>query len=69
MITIANNGSKLAYDLHELGQLKDGLTLEEIEQIAIDLNDIPDRVRFLRSDDFWEDFLYTADELGYKLKC
>lgn len=65
MNKVGNNGNELVDVLHNEGLLSNGMTAEEIEQIAIPfmLNK-----KHLKNDDFWEDVFYRADELGYALK-
>ena len=67
MITIVNNGNRLAQDMAKADLLKDGMTLDQVESIARQNSDNSENNRFMLNDDFWEDFAYMAEELGYKL--
>lgn len=61
---VGNNGNALVDRLHFEELLKDGQTMEEIEEIArpFMLNE-----RHLTRDSFWENVQSRAEELGYKL--
>lgn len=63
-LEIGNNGSQLVYVLHSEGLLKDGMTTDEIAEIA---RPYMVKEHHLLNDDLWEDVFYTAEELGYKL--
>jgi len=64
MEKVGNNGSRAVYHMHDNGTLLDGMTLEQVAEILR-----PDMVnpKHLDNDDFWEDFIYTAANLGYIL--
>jgi hypothetical protein len=66
---ITTNGSQLAILMHRYDILANGLTVEDCTRLAIENNLVPaSGHKRLNSDDFWEDFIYTAeDDLGYKL--
>jgi hypothetical protein len=69
MITIVNNGNTIAEAMHQNGDLKDGLDLDQIAKMIEEQADDTQRAKRVTQDDcFWEDFSYTAHELGYKLK-
>lgn len=61
---LPNNGNTLVDYLHENELLKDGMTAEQIHEIA---KTIMMRPEWLDHDFFWEDVFYRAEELGYKL--
>jgi hypothetical protein len=63
-IEIGNNGSQLVYVLHNEELLKDGMSVEEIADIARPYMAKP---HHLNNDNLWEDVFATAEELGYKL--
>ncbi len=67
--TLGNNGNQLAEIMHNNGLLQSGLTAEQCVRIARQNNIIntPQQQRWILNDDFWEDFLYRADELGYQM--
>jgi hypothetical protein len=67
METLGNNGNQLAEMMHNAGILVNGITLERAEQLARLDGIITEGMRFVRYDDFWEDFSYRAEELGYSL--
>lgn len=65
MNSIGNNGSQLAIEMHANDLLVNGMTLDQVEEIAVNYMINP---KNLKESDFWADFLYTAcDELGYDL--
>lgn len=68
METLGNNGNQLAEMMHKAKILTNGLTAEQCEQIARNEGIITTNMKFVRQDDFWEDFIYNAEQLGYKLK-
>jgi hypothetical protein len=66
---LANNGNQLAEIMHKQGILKNNMSLDECASEAKkDIAVTEQHHRWLNNDDFWEDFAYRADELGYKLK-
>lgn len=68
---LGNNGNQLADMMTDNDLLSDGLTLEQCEQIAIKEGIVctDQQKRWLKNDDFWEDFCYRIDEIGrIKLK-
>lgn len=69
MLHIVNNGNKLANDMHFYGLIKDGQTIDELYEVASKLSQKDSNVRYKDDDDFWVDFAYRAEELGYKLKA
>lgn len=65
-----NNGNQLAQLMHNHDLLKNGMSLDECEKAAFDNGLIPDyAAKWLKNDDFWEDFAYRMGELGYEVKC
>lgn len=67
---LGNNGNQLAQMMHDQNLLKNGMSLEECESKAKEENIIHTNQHFkwIKNDDFWEDFSYRAGELGYELK-
>ncbi len=64
MRTVGNNGNRIAEVLHANDLLKDGMTLDEIESAIRPymINEV-----HLTQNDIWDDVIYRAEELGYKL--
>lgn len=67
MIQLVNNGNHLAEEMHRADLIQDGLTLDQLAEVA-KLHTCASKHRILQDDDFWGDFAYRADELGYKLR-
>ncbi len=68
MNTLGNNGNQLADIMHEQGILKDDMTIEACDvEARKEIATSEQQHRWMRNDNFWEDFLYRAEELGYKL--
>lgn len=63
-ISIGNNGNQLVDVLHDENLLKDGMTAEQIADVARPYMVKP---HHLENDSIWEDVFYRAEELGYKL--
>lgn len=68
MDTIVNNGARLANELQFMGELRHHQTLDEIQELVVQLTGNDPSCRFMKNDDFWENFIYRAEELGYILK-
>lgn len=65
---LGNNGNQLAELMHNDGILKNGMTVEQCEiEAKKDIATTEQQHRWLKNDDFWGDFLYRAEELGYIL--
>ena len=64
-LEIGNNGIQLVNVLHFEELLKDGMTVEDIVEIA---RPYMIKEKHLENDDLWEDVFAQAEELGYKLK-
>lgn len=68
MTTLGNNGNQLANLMHDNGELFNGISLDQAEAIAIkEYATTEQQQRWLKKDDFWEDFCYRCGELGYVL--
>jgi hypothetical protein len=69
MTTLGNNGNQLAEMMHNEGLIVNGFTLEQCEIVAKEQGIITteQQLRWIKNDDFWEDFCYRCEELGYKL--
>ena len=64
-LSIGNNGNQLVEVLHQEGILKDGMTADEIAELA---RPYMIKEHHLKYDSLWEDVFCRAEELGYKLK-
>jgi hypothetical protein len=62
--SIGNNGNQLVNVLHFEGLIKDGQTVEQLAELA---RPYMVKEHHLENDNFWEDVLCRAEELGYKL--
>ena len=62
---LPNNGNVLAEYFQQNEINVDGLTTDQIAEIA---RPLMLKAHHLDNDDFWEDFLYRAEELGMKIK-
>lgn len=67
MIHLVNNGSHLAEEMHKEELIQNGMTLDQLAEVAKS-HTCASKHHFLERDYFWEDFAYRADELGHKLK-
>lgn len=69
MLTLnCNNGNNLAEIVHDENLLLNCDTCEQAMQIA-ESNVVPFNKKWFDNDDFWGDFLYRLEELGYKLNA
>lgn len=67
---LGNNGNQLADMMHNDGLLENNKTLEYHERIALEHYATTERQqKFLKNDDFWEDFCYRCEELGVTIDC
>lgn len=65
---LGNNGNRLAEIMHDHGILKNGMSVDQCaEEAKKEIATTEQQHRWLQSDDFWEDFCYRAEELGYTL--
>ena len=66
---LGNNGNQLAWIMHNEGILKNGMTVEQCEiEAKKEIATTEQQQKWMQNDDFWEDFIYRSEELGYQLK-
>lgn len=63
-LSIGNNGNRCVDVLHKEELLKDGMTAEEITELA---RPYMVNEKHLERDGFWEDVFCRSEELNYKL--
>ena len=60
---LGNNGNQFADILNDLGLLKDGMTCQQAEEAYLTVYGLSEQQkRWLRRNDFWEDFCYRCIE-------
>jgi len=63
---LPNNGNTAADYMHENDLFREGMTVDEAYLIVEPLLMRPE---WAFNDDFWDDFLYRAEEIGHKISC
>ena len=65
---LGNNGNQLDEIMDNDGQLFNGITIDKCNEIAqANYATTDQQKRWLKNDDFWADFCYRCEELGYTL--